>query len=259
MDVILLAGGLGTRLSEQTEVRPKPMVEIGGRPILWHIMKHYAHYDFNKFWVALGYKGSMIKEYFLNYYQMGCDLTVELKTGDVDVRKAQSQPEDWRVHLVDTGHNTMTGGRLKQLRGRMPDATFLLTYGDGVSNVDLDALLEFHKKRGAMVTLTAVRPTARFGSLDFDGDRITTFNEKAQVREGWINGGFMVMEPEVKNYLDGPQTNLEQHTLERIAADGQLAAYKHDGYWQCMDTQREVTLLNDLWQKGAPPWKVWHD
>lgn len=254
MDVVLLAGGLGTRLSEQTEVRPKPMVEIGGRPILWHIMKHYAAHDFRDFWIALGYKGAMIKQYFLNYYQLGGDLTVDLQNGNVEM--ARPQTEDWRVHLIDTGVNTNTGGRLEQLFDRMPHKTFMLTYGDGVSNVDLRALLECHQNNDALVTISAVRPTARFGSLDFDGDRITRFSEKSQVREGWINGGFMVMDPGVRDYFAGPETNLEHGILEKLAAAGKLAVYRHDGYWQCMDTQREVTLLNELWA-ADPPWKVW--
>lgn len=257
MDVVLLAGGLGTRLSEQTEVRPKPMVEIGGRPILWHIMNHYAAHDFRDFWIALGYKGAMIKEYFLNYYQLGGDLTVNLKNGSVQI--ARTQTEDWRVHLIDTGVNTNTGGRLEKLRPSMPDQTFMLTYGDGVANIDLHALLKCHRQNNALATVSAVRPTARFGSLDFEGDLITRFSEKSQVREGWINGGFMVMEPGVRDYFAGPDTNLEHGILEKLAAAGQLAVYKHHGYWQCMDTQREVTLLNDLWQEGKPPWKVWHD
>ncbi|MBB6430019.1 glucose-1-phosphate cytidylyltransferase [Algisphaera agarilytica] len=257
MDVVLLAGGLGTRLSEQTEVRPKPMVEIGGRPILWHIMKLYAQHDFKDFWIALGYKGSMIKQYFLNYYQLGGDLSIDLKDGNVEI--ARPQTEDWRVHLIDTGLHTNTGGRLEKLFDRMPGDTFMLTYGDGVANVDLTALLDFHKNNDALVTLTAVRPTARFGSLDFDGDLITRFSEKSQVREGWINGGYMVMDRGVSEYFNGPDTNLEKGILEKLAADGKLAVFKHDGFWQCMDTQREVSLLNEMWLEGDPPWKVWHD
>ena len=255
MIVVLLAGGLGTRLAEETEVRPKPMVEVGGRPILWHIMKQYAHYGFKEFAVALGYKGDTIKRYFLDYATMNSSFTVKLSSGDA-VRRGGCG-EDWTVHLMDTGANTMTGGRLKRLAPLVRSGTFLMTYGDGVSNVNIKKLVEFHRSHGKLATVTAVRPPARFGGLEFEGDRVARFTEKPQVGEGWINGGFLVLEPAVLEYIAGDETHWELEPLERLAAEGQLMAYKHDDFWQCMDTLRELRLLEGLWSSGRAPWKVW--
>ncbi len=255
MKVVILAGGLGTRLAEETEIKPKPMVEIGGRPILWHIMKHYAHYGFNEFFIALGYKGEVIKRYFLDYLSLNGNMTVDLSSGKVE--KHTRECEDWIVHLIDTGQETNTGGRLKRLEPWLRDGTFLLTYGDGVCDIDLQDLLRFHCSHGCIATTTAVRPPARFGGLIFEGDLITQFTEKPQIGEGWINGGFLVFEPGVFDYLEGDNTSLEADALERLAADRQLAAYRHDRFWQCMDTLRDVRLLESLWKAGNPPWKVW--
>jgi glucose-1-phosphate cytidylyltransferase len=257
MKVVILAGGFGTRLAEETDRIPKPMVEIGGRPILWHIMKHYAHYGFKEFFIALGYKGEVIKRYFLDYYLINSNLTINLSNGDVQVHNKQG--EDWIVHLVDTGLHTLTGGRVKRLEPWLKDETFMVTYGDGVSDIDLQDLLRFHRSHGKLATVTAVRPPARFGGLIFDGDLVAEFTEKPQIGEGWINGGFMVFEPGVFDYLEGDHTSLEADALERLAADRQLVAYRHDGFWQCMDTLRDVRLLESLWQSGKPPWKVWDD
>jgi glucose-1-phosphate cytidylyltransferase len=255
MKVVILAGGFGTRLSEETEVRPKPMVEIGGRPILWHIMKHYGHHGFREFYIALGYKGEAIKRYFIDYATLSGSLTVRLADGKVDALERWC--EDWVVHLVDTGIESHTGTRIKRLQPFLHDATFLVTYGDGVSDVDLGRLVRFHKAQGKIATLTAVRPPARFGSLTFEGERVAQFVEKAQIGEGWINGGYLVLEPGVFHYLRDGQSSLEFDTLEALAADRQLAAYKHDGYWQCMDTLRDKKRLEALWQGGQAPWKVW--
>lgn len=255
MKVVILAGGLGTRLAEETEVKPKPMVEIGGRPILWHIMKHYAHCGFKEFFIALGYKGEVIKHYFLDYYMLNGSMTISLRNGDVQVYSRRC--EDWIVHLMDTGLHTLTGGRVKRLEPWLKDETFMVTYGDGVSDIDLQDLLCFHRCHGRLATVTAVRPSARFGGLIFDGDFVAEFTEKPQIGEGWINGGFLVFEPGVFDYLEGDNTILEVDALERLAADGQLAAYRHDGFWQCMDHLRDVRLLERLWQSGKPPWKVW--
>ena len=256
MNVVLLAGGLGTRLAEETEVKPKPMVEVGGRPLLWHIMKHYAHHDFNEFYVALGYKGEVIKRYFVDYLSLSGSMTVDFCSGRVQPRARDC--ENWVVHLEDTGLRTMTGGRLKRLESHLrPRGTFMLTYGDGVSDVDLHALLDFHRRCGRLVTLTAVRPPARFGGLVFDGDLVAEFTEKPQIGEGWINGGFMVMEPGVFDYLASDDTVLEADALERLAADGQLAAFRHERFWQCMDTVRDKRLLETLWETHAAPWRVW--
>jgi len=255
MKVIVLAGGLGTRLAEETEVKPKPMVEIGGRPILWHIMKHYAHYSFKEFLVALGYKGEVIKRFFVDYFTLNGSLTVDLSRGDVQVR--EKVREDWLVHLVDTGLNTFTGGRVKRLEAWLKGETFMVTYGDGVSDIDLHKLLEFHRSHGRIATVTAVRPPARFGGLIFDGDLVAEFTEKPQIGEGWINGGFLVFEPAIFDYLEGDCSSLEADALERLAADRQLAAYRHDHFWQCMDHLRDVRLLQSLWDSGNPPWKVW--
>ncbi|MDP6419931.1 MAG: glucose-1-phosphate cytidylyltransferase [SAR202 cluster bacterium] len=254
--VVLLAGGLGTRLAEETEVKPKPMVEIGGRPILWHVMRHYAHCGFKEFCIALGFRGDVIKRYFYDYHSLSGSMTIDLARGEV--RRHERGPDDWIVHLQDTGLHTMTGGRLKRLEPLLRAGTFMLTYGDGVSNVDLQELLRFHRSHGRIGTITAVRPPARFGGLVFDGDLVVEFTEKPQIGEGWINGGFMVFEPDIFRYLDrGDQTVLEAHTLERLAADGQLAAYRHEKFWQCMDTLREKHYLESLWEQGTAPWKTW--
>jgi glucose-1-phosphate cytidylyltransferase len=255
MRTVLLAGGLGTRLGEETGSKPKPMVEIGGRPILWHIMKGYAHFGFSEFVLALGYKGEIIKRYFREMYALSSDLTVDLRTGKVDVRGGSA--EDWLVHLVDTGAEVMTGGRLKRLESRLSGETFMLTYGDGVANVDLRKLLAFHRSHGKIATVTAVRPPARFGGLVFAGDRVAEFTEKPQIGEGWINGGFMVFEPSIFKYLEGDASVLEADALEALARDGELCAYKHHDYWQCMDTVRDLNLLQTSWLAGAPPWKLW--
>lgn len=253
--VVILAGGLGTRLAEETEVKPKPMVEVGEKPILWHIMKHYAHYGFNEFVIALGYKGEAIKRFFLDHSTLYGSFSIDMKTGMVIAR--QEAPEDWRVHLVDTGLESSTGGRIARVRDYLDNETFMMTYGDGVSNVDLNALLSLHKKCGRIVTLSAVRPPARFGGLVFDGDLVSQFTEKPQIGEGWINGGFMVMEPKILNYIPSDSTNLEAEVLEQLAAEGQLAAYRHEDFWQCMDTLRDKRQLESLWQEGNAPWKTW--
>jgi len=255
MKVAILAGGLGTRLSEETTLKPKPMVEIGGKPILWHIMNIYAAHGFNEFVIALGYKGEIIKDYFLNYHHRSRNLTVQLGTGEVTIHNEDG--ENWTVHLLDTGHDTQTGGRVKQVAEFIGNETFMLTYGDGVSNVNISALLEFHRKQGKLATLTAVRPPARFGHLVIENDQIIRFEEKPQVGEGWINGGFFVLQPEIVNYIDGNDTYWEREPLEKIAAEGQLAAYRHEDFWQCMDTLRDVHLLEKLWQEGNAPWKLW--
>ena len=255
MKVVILAGGLGTRLAEETEVRPKPMVEIGGRPILWHIMKHYSSYGFNEFVIALGYKGDVIKRFFLDYSSLGGSVSINMSSREVTLR--DQLDEDWLVHLVDTGLESETGGRIGRLRDYIKDETFMMTYGDGVSNVNLDALLEAHKNCARIATLTAVRPPARFGGLVFDGDLISQFTEKPQAGEGWINGGFMVMEPKILDYIPNDSTNLEVQVLERLALENQLAAYRHPDFWQCMDTLRDKRYLENLWQQNIAPWKSW--
>jgi glucose-1-phosphate cytidylyltransferase len=257
MKVAILAGGAGSRLAEETQVKPKPMVEIGGYPILWHIMRHYAHFGHKHFTIALGYKGEIIKKYMLDYCSLNGDLTINLSSGTV-VTNGGSRP-DWTVDLIDTGMNTMTGGRIKRLASYLGDETFMLTWGDGVSNVDLDALLAFHRAHGKLATLTAVRPPARYGYMTFDGDRVTEFTEKPQILEGWINGAFFVLEPGVFDYIQGDETQWEREPLEGLARDGQLMAYRHESFWQCMDTLREKHILEQLWQTGCAPWKIWRD
>jgi glucose-1-phosphate cytidylyltransferase len=255
MKTMLLAGGKGTRLSEETLARPKPMVEIGGKPILWHIMSLYAHHGLRDFVVACGYKGEQIKEYFLNFAVHNNDYRVNLGNG---VRQQlNASAVDWQVAMVDTGLDTLTGGRVKRLQPWLQEGTFMLTYGDGLSNVDLRSLLAFHHAHGKTATVTAVRPPARFGALQLEGGRVVHFSEKAQSQEGWINGGFFVFEPGVFSYLEGDQTTLEREPLERLAADGQLMAYRHEGFWQPMDTLRDKLHLEALWASGAAPWKVW--
>lgn len=255
MKVAILAGGLGTRLSEETTIKPKPMVEIGGKPILWHIMKIYASYGFREFVIALGYKGEVIKDYFLNYHHNAHSLTIELKSGKVSTHGQAS--EDWIVHLLDTGYETQTGGRVKQIAEFIGNEPFMLTYGDGVSNVNIPRLLEFHQKQGRLATLTAVRPPARFGQLVFEGEQVTRFEEKPQIGEGWINGGFFVLQPEIVNYIESNATYWEREPLEQLARQRQLAAFHHDDFWQCMDTMRDVQYLAKLWQENQAPWKLW--
>lgn len=255
MKVVILAGGMGSRLAEETQVRPKPMVEVGGRPILWHIMKIYEKHGFREFVIALGYKGDEIKRFFRDYPSLAADLTIDFSDGRVESHKREC--EDWRVHLVDTGYDTLTGGRVRRLRTWLCDAPFMVTYGDGVADIDLTALLAFHRSHGRIATVTAVRPPARFGGLEFDGEMVKRFTEKSQTGEGWINGGFLVFEPAVFEYLSGDDSSLEVDALERLAADGQLAAFRHEGFWQCMDTLRDKHLLETLWGGGHAPWKVW--
>jgi glucose-1-phosphate cytidylyltransferase len=255
--VVVLAGGRGTRLSEETDLKPKPMVEIGDRPILWHILKHYAAYGCKEFYVALGYKGHVIKRYFLDEVQLAGDLTV--RTGDGHISGRGARVDEWTVHLRETGLETNTGGRVKRLAPHLSGETFMVTYGDGVSNVPIDKLLAFHKSHGRQATVTAVRPPARFGGLEFDGDLVKRFVEKPQIGEGWINGGFLVFEPGILDYLDGDLASLEVSLLERLARERQLAAYRHDGFWQCMDTVRDLRLLQGLWDSDNPPWKTWRD
>jgi glucose-1-phosphate cytidylyltransferase len=256
MKVAILAGGVGTRLVEETEVRPKPMVEIGGAPILWHIMKHYAHYGHQDFAIALGYKGEYIKRYFVDYCSLVNNLTVDLGAGAVTTHDGER--EAWKVDLVDTGLTTQTGGRIKRLQPFVNDETFMLTWGDGVSDVDLDKLLAFHRSHGKLCTMTAVRPPARFGHLELGDDgAITEFSEKPQTGEGWINGAFFVCEPGVFDYIEGDATAWEREPLEHLAKDGQLMAYQHHSFWQCMDTLRDKQLLQALWESGDAPWKTW--
>jgi len=254
--VAILAGGVGTRLEEETTVRPKPMVEIGGQPIMWHIMMHYSHYDFREFAIALGYRGEHIKKYFTDYCNLQSNLTVKTDSGEVQRHENTCSP-GWTVDLIDTGSATLTGGRLKRLAPYLGNQTFMLTWGDGVSDVNLDELVEFHRSHGKLSTVTAVRPTARFGHLDLDGDSVKEFSEKPQTSEGWINGGFFVLEPGVFDYIEGDDTPWERDPMEQLAREGQLMAYKHTGFWQCMDTLRDKRLLNDLWDSGEAPWKIW--
>ncbi len=253
MKVVILAGGLGTRLAEETELKPTPMVEIGERPILWHITKHYGHHGFREFLIALGYKGEVVKRFFLDYPALAGRLSVSLAAGRVETH--DRNVEDWTVELVDTGRDTLTGGRVKRLERFLREGTFMVTYGDGVSDVDVSRLLEFHRSHGKVATLTAVRPPARYGGLIFAGDLVAEFTEKPQIGEGWINGGFMVFEPGIFEYLKGDDTSLEAHTMEQLARAGQLAAYRHPGFWQCMDTLRDLRLLRSLWDTGNAPWK----
>ena len=254
MKTVILCGGLGTRLSEETQVKPKPMVEIGGRPILWHIMKIYERHGFNDFTLALGYKGEVIKDYFLNYHARQSDLTVHLQGGQVDYSNPTA--EDWRVSMIDTGANTMTGGRLLRLKPYLESGgTFMLTYGDGVSDVNLTALLAFHRSHGRLATVTAVRPPVRFGELSIEKNRVTKFQEKPQAGEGWINGGFFVLEPDVFDFISDDSILLEREPLEQITEKGELMVYQHPGYWQCMDTVRDKATLEDLWVNDKAPWR----
>jgi len=253
MKVILLAGGFGTRLAEYTDVIPKPMVPIGGKPILWHIMQTYAHFGHKDFYIALGYKAEVVKEYFLNYHTFNSDFTVDLASGNISPH--QTDPADWKVTLVNTGDESMTGGRIKRLQKFIGNETFMLTYGDGLADIDLEALLKFHRSHGKMVTISAVRPAARFGELELDGQRVASFQEKPQMHQGWINGGFFIIEPEFFELIDGDSTLLEREPLEQATKAGELMAYCHDGFWHCMDTKRDHDLLESMWSKGAP-WNV---
>lgn len=255
MKVAILAGGSGSRLAEETEIKPKPMVEVGGHPILWHIMKHYAHFGLKEFYIALGYRGEVIKRFFMDYYSLDGSISIDLANGRVD--KQDRECEDWVVHLKNTGQDTNTGGRVKRLEQCLDGGTFMFTYGDGVSDVNLQDLLTFHRAHGRIATVTAVRPPARFGGLVFDGDIVAEFTEKPQIGEGWINGGFFVFEPEIFNYIESDDSSLEADALERLAADRQLAAYKHHGFWQCMDTLRDKRYLEHLWHDARAPWRVW--
>jgi len=257
MKIGILAGGFGTRLAEETEIRPKPMVEIGGMPILWHIMMHYHTFGHREFAVALGYKGDHIKRWFAEYNSLNGSMTVNMATGEIK-RHGSSIP-DWTVDLVDTGIRTGTGGRIKRLMKWMGNNTCMLTWGDGVSDVNLNRLLAFHRSHGKLATMTAVRPPARYGHIEFDGHRVVEFNEKSQAAEGWINGAFFVLEPGVIDYIDGDEVMFEYAPMQRLAADGQLMAFRHESFWQCMDTLREKTVLQRLWDSGNPPWKLWKD
>ncbi len=255
MKVVILAGGLGTRITEETDIKPKPMVEVAGKPILWHIMKIYSHYGFNDFIVCLGYKGYIIKEYFANYFLHQSNITISLKDNNLKVHNTSAEP--WSVTLVDTGLGTMTGGRIKRVKDFVGDETFMLTYGDGVSNVDIKMLTEFHEKNGKLATVTAVQPSGRFGAMDMDSDgNISSFHEKPKGDGGWINGGFFVLNPKIFDYIDGDETMWEKEPLEGLAKDGELTAFKHDGFWQPMDTMADKNRLEQLWKNGAP-WKIW--
>jgi glucose-1-phosphate cytidylyltransferase len=255
MKVVVLAGGRGTRLSEETSVRPKPMVEVGGKPILWHIMHIYAHYGFREFVVACGFKAEIIKKYFLNFYLHNNDYSVNLQDGSRELLNAG--PIDWRVSVVDTGLDTLTGGRVLRLKNFLRDAAFMVTYGDGVGNVDIGALAAFHRSHGKLATVTAVRPPARFGALQLDGQQVTRFAEKPQTEGGWINGGFFVFEPGVFDFLKDDNSTLEGEPLERLARDGELMAFMHEGFWQPMDTLRDRQMLDTLWATEKAPWMLW--
>ncbi|MDC8772741.1 glucose-1-phosphate cytidylyltransferase [Roseateles albus] len=254
--VVILAGGLGTRLREETETKPKPMVEIGGKPILWHIMKHYASFGTREFVICLGYKGELIKEFFLRYRANQGSITTDLSSGEVKSHNDQPR-EPWTVHLLETGEKSMTGGRIKQAAAFLKGRRFMATYGDGVCDVNIDELMRFHIDQGRQATITAARPPARFGGLTFDGGKVTEFAEKNQINEGWINGGFMVLEPEVAELLRSDEEVLERYPLETLTARNQLSGFQHSGFWQCMDTVRDVTYLRELWDAGSPPWKTW--
>ena len=255
MKAVILAGGLGSRISEETEVKPKPMVTIGGRPILWHIMKIYSHYGINDFVICLGYKGHAIKEYFANYYLQMADVTFDLSDNSMQIHRSEVDP--WRVTLVDTGEDSQTGGRLRRVREYLGDEPFCLTYGDGVADVDIGALVDFHRRHGHLATVTAVAPLGRFGVLKLNGDQVQEFHEKPKVEGDWINGGFFVLDPRVIDFIDGDHTIWENEPLKRLHADGQLCAFRHEGFWHPMDTLRDRRHLEDLWASGAAPWKIW--
>ena len=255
MKAVILAGGLGTRISEETHLKPKPMIEIGGKPILWHIMKTYSFYGINDFIICLGYKGYTIKEYFANYYMHMSDVTFDMCNGMRTIHNNEAEP--WRVTLVDTGEDTMTGGRIRRIRNYIGDETFCLTYGDGVSDINLKNLIDFHKDHASLATLTAVQPPGRFGRLGLHGNKVNDFIEKPTGDGDWINGGFFVLEPKVIEYINGDKTIWEREPLEKLASEGDLFAYKHGGFWQSMDTLRDKILLDSLWENKNAPWKVW--
>jgi glucose-1-phosphate cytidylyltransferase len=262
MKVAILAGGFGTRLAEETEIRPKPMVEIGGRPILWHIMKHFAHFGFDHFYIALGYKGEYIKRYMVDVCALQGHLSVDLKSGTVSRRDSETigldAVEPWTVELIETGQTTQTGGRIKRLLPHLGNETFMLTYGDGVSDISIPDLLRFHRSHGRLATVSAVRPPARFGKLTIEHDHVTRFAEKPQLDEGWISGGFFVLEPRVLDYIEGDETKFEVEPLDRLARDGELMAYKHESFWHCMDTLRDKFYLQELWDEQHAPWALWN-
>jgi len=256
MKVVILAGGFGTRLSEETDIKPKPMVEIGGKPILWHIMKTYSSYGFNEFIILLGYKGYVIKEFFFNYFLHQSDVTIDIQSGKMEIHQNESEP--WKVTLLETGLNTLTGGRIKRAKDYIGDGDFLLTYGDGLSDVDIAKTVAFHNSHGKNITMTAVQPAGRYGALDIKADNsISSFKEKPKGDGAWINGGFFVCKPEVLNYIAGDSTTFEQEPLTDLAAEGQLMSFKHDGFWECMDTLRDKTNLCQLWDSDQAPWKQW--
>lgn len=256
MKVVLLAGGFGTRLSEETDIRPKPMAEIGNKPILWHIMKIYSYYGFNDFIILLGYKGYYIKEYFANYFLHQSNVTIDLSSNQMEVHQNSSEP--WKVTLLETGLNTMTGGRIAKAKDFIGNSPFLLTYGDGVADIDINALIRFHKHHGKAITMTAVQPEGRFGALQIDtNDQVISFLEKPRGDGSWINGGFFVCEPQVIEYIRDDQTVFEQYPLEQLARDGELFIYRHTGFWKCMDTLRDKIALNELWDKSNAKWKIW--
>jgi glucose-1-phosphate cytidylyltransferase len=259
MKVVILCGGLGTRLREETEFRPKPMVPVGGRPILWHIMKTYAHYGHKDFILCLGYRGEMIKEYFRNYYWNTNDVTLRLGLKPEAVYHSRHNEEDWSVTLLDTGLKTQTGGRLKRALAHIEDDTFLFTYGDGVIDSDINQTIAYHRQHGCLATVTAVRPISRFGELVMNGDAVTSFREKPEKEDDFISGGYFVLNKSIGEYLEGDDTILETNSMERVAHGGQLKAWRHLGFWQCMDYYRELELLNRLWESGQAPWKVWKD
>lgn len=259
MKVAILAGGLGTRLSEETVSKPKPMVEVGGQPILWHIMMHYSHFGFKEFIIALGYKGEYITRWMHEYYNLNKNVAVETNTNEVIFHDGKQSRASWTVHLVDTGQKTLTGGRIKRLAPFVGNEPFMLTWCDAVANIDLQALLKFHRSHGRLATVTAVRPPPRFGHLVLEGDSVTQFKEKPRDAGGWINGAFFVLEPGVFDYIEGDNTRWEKEPLERLAIEGQLMAYRHTGFWQCMDTIHEKKMLEKLWQSGRAPWKTWRD
>jgi len=252
---VILAGGLGTRLAEETTVKPKPMVEVGGMPILWHIMKIYSAHGINEFIICLGYKGYVIKEYFANYFLHQSDVTFDLTKNEMQVHQNSAEP--WRVTLLGTGNETMTGGRLKRVREHLGDDDFCFTYGDGVADIDIRAQLEFHRAQGRLATVSATRPPGRFGSLEVEGDRVTAFREKPIDAGGWINGGFFVLSPKCIDYIEGDQTTWEREPLERLSREGQLAVFRHHGFWQPMDTLRDKLQLDAMWSNGEAPWKTW--
>ena len=255
MKAVTLAGGLGTRISEESVLRPKPMIEVGGMPVLWHLLKIYSHFGVNDFIICLGYKGYMIKEYFANYFLHMSDVTFDMRTNQLEVHEKHAEP--WRVTLVDTGNSTQTGGRLKRVASYLDGETFFFTYGDGLADIDVSAELAFHREKGALATMCAVQPPGRFGAIGIEGHRITRFEEKPVGDGSWINGGYFVLEPDALDYIEDDDTSWERAPLERLARDGQLSAYPHRGFWQPMDTLRDKTKLEGLWQAGNAPWKVW--